>query len=1651
MTGPSRGAARGLPSHGDRAADRACPGATPPEEQDLNDRPNGSAGTDAEVDELLEPVVRRVHDRLPAAQAGMVEAFVRQYYRHVDAGDLAERAPDDLYGAALSHWHFARSFAGGRPKLRVLNPRVDEHGWQSTHTVVEIVNDDMPFLVDSITMEVNRQGLTLHLIVHPVMKIRRDEQRHMVELLPPQDDGDGGYESLIHVEVDRRSDPAQLQALHDGLLAILDDVRAAVEDWQPMRETLLDAVAQIERRPPPVAPDELAEDLAFLRWLAADNFTLLGQRDYVLVDEGGRDSLQVLTGSGLGILRGGAGAEAASASFAALPPEIRARARDPRVLLLTKANARSTVHRPGHLDYVGVKRFDDAGRVVGERRFLGLFTSIAYNAKAADIPLLRRKLAAVTQRAGFLPRSHKAKALATILEQFPRDELFQIEPDDLHRIAMGILRLGERQRTRLFVHRDAYGRFTSCLVYVPRENYNTEVRARMQALLTEALGGESSEFAVQFSDSPLARVLIVVRTPAGQAREVDVQELEQRIVRAARRWEDELRDALVEACGEERGNALHGRYARGFAPGYRHDHGPREAVRDIEMMESLADHCDAMALALYRPLEAAPDRLHFRLVRCGELAPLSKTMPMLEHMGVQVLEERPYEVRRSDGNELWIDDFGLAVPGGEEIDVDALRERFLEAFRRSWAGDNESDPFNRLVLRAGLDWRGVSLLRACMRYVKQGGFALSRAYIQQTLAAYPAIAAELVALFHARFDPDFDGDRDAAQAGIVARIDAALDEVANLDEDRILRQVLALIQAMLRTNFFQRGADGGFKPVIAFKIDPAKVPGLPAPRPRYEIFVSSPRVEGVHLRFGRVARGGLRWSDRLEDFRTEVLGLVKAQQVKNTVIVPVGSKGGFVVRNPPPAGDREALLAEGVACYRAYLRGLLDLTDNLDGGRVAAPPRLVRHDDDDPYLVVAADKGTATFSDIANQTAAEYGFWLGDAFASGGSAGYDHKKMGITARGAWESVKHHFRSLGHDTQSQDFTVAGVGDMSGDVFGNGMLLSRHIRLVAAFDHRHIFVDPDPDAARGFAERERMFALPRSSWADYDRALIAAGGGVWPRSAKSIPISDEMRRALGIDADVRAMTPAELVHAILKAPVDLLYNGGIGTYVKASDETHAECGDRANDAVRVDGRELRCKVVAEGGNLGCTQRGRIEFALAGGLVNTDAIDNSAGVDCSDHEVNIKILLDAVVREGELTPKQRDRLLAEMTEDVAALCLRDNIFQNQVLGVTRMRGLDLLDDQMRYLRHLVARGRLDRALEFLPDDETLAERARSGVGMTTPELAVLLAYAKMELYDLVLDSDVPEDAYLGATLARYFPERLAERYPQPLQRHPLRREIIATHVVNSMVNRVGPTFVFRLIEETGASAPDIVRAYMCARQVFELVPLWQDNDALGVEVDQATRHRIVLASLHLLERATVWMLQQRDALGDLHSTIRRHAPGVAEVGVGLPRWLVDAEREALQAQEAALAADGVPATLAQRVARLDGQLAGLDIVEVAEARGVPIETVAGVYFGVGGRLELGWVSQQIAALPAQDHWKGLARLAMRNDLSALARELAASALGDAKSEREPERLIAHWQERRPHQLERCRQLLADLRPLAPLDASMLSVLLRELRALV
>ncbi|HEY3178122.1 MAG TPA: NAD-glutamate dehydrogenase, partial [Casimicrobiaceae bacterium] len=1302
------------------------------------------------------------------------------------------------------------------------------------------------------------------------------------------------------------------------------------------------------------------------------------------------------------------------------------------------------VHRPGYLDYIGIKRFDAAGNVCGEHRFLGLYTSMAYSAKPADIPLLRRKTARVIAHAGFVQGGHAAKQLSNILDNYPRDELFQTNEDDLLRTVMGILHLGDRQRFRLFVRRDVFDRFIVCMIYAPRENYTTELRQKWQALLMQAFNGTSSDFNVHLSESPLAQVMITVRTTPGHIPHYDVRALEMLLIAAARRWEDDLKDALTEALGEARGNTLFRAFGAAFPAGYREDFPARAAVRDIEMMDGLTD-AEPLGMSLYRPLEAPPGVMRFKLFHLGGPVPLSYSLPMLEHMGLEVIDERPHRIVPEGREPIWMHDLGMLAPNVDtEVEIDALHRVFEDAFGRVFRGEVENDEFNRLVVVARLPAAEIVILRAYAKYLRQIGFALSQSFIEATLSTHADIAAMLIALFKLRFDPGAGAGMGAKAAEQVRTIEGALERVDNLSEDRVLRQYLALIMATLRTNFWTDHA----KDFLSFKFDPAKVPGLPEPKPMFEVFVYSTRFEGVHLRGGKVARGGLRWSDRLEDFRTEVLGLMKAQMVKNTVIVPVGSKGGFVLKRAPAPSDRDAYMKEGVACYQNYLRGLLDLTDNRVGDKIVPPPRVKRHDPDDPYLVVAADKGTATFSDYANGISAEYGFWLGDAFASGGSAGYDHKAMGITARGAWESVKRHFREMGTDTQTTDFTVAGIGDMSGDVFGNGMLLSRHIKLVAAFDHRHIFLDPDPDTAASFAERERLFKLPRSSWADYNATLISPGGGVYPRSAKSIAVTPEVAKALAIRAEI--MTPTELVNAILKAPVDLLYNGGIGTYVKAKSETHAQVGDRANDALRVNGRELRCKVVAEGGNLGCTQLGRIEYALSGGRIYTDAIDNSAGVDTSDHEVNIKILLGLPIGDGELTEKQRNVLLAEMTDDVAALVLRDNYFQTQALSVMNRIAPHLLDAQQRFIQFLEKSGRLNRALEYLPSDDEIVERRAGGSGLTTPEVAVLLAYCKIWLYDELLASRLPDDPWIETALSRYFPTALRDRYASYMTRHPLKREIIATHVTNSMINRVGSTYVHRLMETTGAKPHEIVRAYLLSREIFGFVPLWQAIEALDNKVDDAVQSAMLIDSSRLIERGTTWFLRSRRLLDDMAATIAQFAPRVEALATRLHQLIDAADRARIDSAVGSYVASNVPESLAERVVALDTLYSTLDIVEVADATNRPVELIAEIYFELSTRLGVPWLREKIATLPEDQHWRMLAKGAMLDDLSGLQRSVTSEVVVGGGDIATSAGLIAAWQDRNRRAIEREGQLLTELRAAQVLDPAMLSVALRELRSL-
>ncbi len=1607
--------------------------------------------------ELIEQVAGSVADRLPRPKAAAAEQFARLFYRDVAPGDILEQSADDLYGAAVSLFHFAGRRRPGTAKIRAYNPRYDEHGWHSRHTIVEIVNDDMPFLVGSVTAALNRLGLTVHLVIHPVVRVERDAEGGLIALYDRAAAPAGtSAESVMHVEVDAQGSDEALARIETCLAAALTDVRHAVEDWRAICGRMNDLVEALDRAPPPAPPsaDTIPEVIAFLRWLVEDHYIFLGYREYRFTDTDGRADLVVVPDSGLGLLRDDDVLvfEGLRRNLGALPPEVQDFVRQPWPLMVTKANRRSTVHRPVHLDTVIVKIIDRDGRVIGERIFVGLFTSSAYTAEAEDIPYLRQKVRRVLARAGFEPSGHSGKALAHVLNTFPRDELYQIGDEELLDTALGILHLQERQRTALFVRKDPFERFMSCLVFVPRDRYNTQLRMRIQGILEKAFCGRTAAFYTQMAEGVNARLHFIIKTAPGQIPACDTADIEARMVAAGREWSDRLKDALIDARGEERGLALFRAYGQAFQAGYRERTIPPAAIFDIEWIERVLA-TGVIGINLYRRIEATEREIGLKVYHQAAPLPLSDVLPVLEHMGLRVVAEFPSQVAPADREEpVWIHDFACESHDGSAIQHDRVHLRFEDALAQVWAGALESDGFNRLVLSAELGWREVAVLRAYAKYLRQARFSFSQDYLEAALGAHPQIARLIFDLFAANFDPAQEHDRMTRVAGIRDEIDTALDGVANLDEDRILRRFVNLVRATLRTNFYQSGADGAPKPYLSFKFDSQAIEGLPLPRPWREIFVYSPRVEGVHLRGGKVARGGIRWSDRREDFRTEVLGLMKAQRVKNAVIVPVGSKGGFVVKRPPKTGGREALLAEGIECYKTLMRGMLDLTDNRVDGQIAPPAGVVRHDQDDPYLVVAADKGTATFSDIANGVARAYGFWLDDAFASGGSAGYDHKKMGITARGAWESVRRHFRELDVDIQNQDFDVVGVGDMSGDVFGNGMLLSRHIRLIGAFNHLHIFIDPDPDPAPSFAERTRLFELARGSWDQYDPALISEGGGVFERSAKAIRLSPQIRERFGIDRT--SVTPAELISALLRSQTDLLWFGGIGTYLKAGHESHAEAGDKANDAVRIDAARLRARVIGEGANLAMTQFARIEAARAGIRLNTDFIDNSGGVDCSDHEVNIKIALDSVVTAGDLTLKQRNALLERMTGEVADLVLRDNYLQSQALTLALAEGPGLLDQQARFMRALEKAGKLDRAVEMLPDEEAVTERLARREGLTRPEQAVLLCYGKITLYDTLLAGDLPDDPGLEPELHNHFPAPLREGFPAAVGLHPLRREIVATHVTNSMVNRVGPTFVAEMTDKTGMGARDVARAYLIVRDSFGLRDLWSAIEALDTRVEAAVQTRMMLDTRRLIERVTAWLLRLYPDDLDIARQVAHFRPGI-EPMLAEPEALIhDDARTELAERAATLAAAGVPAELAGRVAALPVIAAGFDLVHIAGQCRVAVRAAGPVYFELGRRLGLAWLRDGAQRMPAASHWQQQAVAAIVDDLFTLQTDLTVKVLDGKVPETgagvPPNAAIDAWLARRRQPVDRIDQLLSELRALPSLDLSMLAVANRRLRGL-
>jgi glutamate dehydrogenase len=1590
-----------------------------------------------ELASLITDIQAVAENKLSSQETEQLISFFPIYFEEAEHGDLSRFSSLDLFGAAMAHFEFARHRTSGHHKIRIYNPDFERDGWQSTHSVIELVTDDMPFLIDSLAMFLGRHNLNLHLLVHPVLSVSRDDDGTLVDI---QRSGENRQqrESFIHVQIDRISDAELLQTLQTELDRVVADIRLVVSDEPRMRSALVEIAKELAR----VKGDKAAEAreaIDFLSWTAENHFLFMGYCDYDLVQRDGKDSLKIVKNSGLGILKD-QGDKEYSASFEQLPQTLRELAHLPQLIILNKSQTRSIIHRSAYVDFIGIKRFDAKGSVIGERRFLGLYTARAYQASPKDIPILRQKVDSVIKSCDYVDNSYKAKTLNFVLESYPRDELFEIPAQTLAPIAEGIVNLQERPRVRLFVRPDRYHRYVSCLVYVPRDSFSTEVRLKIERVLLNAFHGTSTEFSVQIGDGMLARVHYIIRTNASKLPAFRESDIETEIERLVRGWLEELHGQLIESHGEEGGNQLFNRYKQAFPVAYREEFAVRNAVLDIQLLESV-DAERPLALKLYRPFHRNAQDFNLKLFSFGEAMGLSASLPILENMGVKVRDEHPYCVRRGDDSVVWISDFGLDLGGAfEQMVREVVQQDFQELLSHVFARHCENDGFNRLALVAGLDWREISLVRAMAKYLRQGGLTFSQAYIEQCVTNYPEISRALVDLFIARLDP-LVVDQARAEA-LQQTIHARLDEVSNLDEDRILNGLLTVVLATRRTNFWQRDAAGQPKPYISFKLESGAISFLPQPRPLFEIWVYSPRVEGVHLRGSRVARGGLRWSDRMEDFRTEVLGLVKAQQVKNSVIVPMGSKGGFVCKQLPSPTEREAWLAEGVACYRIFVSALLDLTDNLVGGAIVPPADVRRLDDDDPYLVVAADKGTATFSDIANEVSQSHGFWLGDAFASGGSAGYDHKKMGITARGAWESVKRHFRHLGINTQTEDFTVIGIGDMAGDVFGNGMLLSRHIRLKAAFNHLHIFLDPNPDAATSFTERQRLFALPRSSWSDYDATLISAGGGVFERSAKSIPLSPEVRAWLGVDDE--QLAPNDLIRAILLAEADLLYNGGIGTYFKASSESHADARDRANDALRVNTGDLRVKVLAEGGNLGCTQRGRVEFTLKGGFNYSDAIDNSAGVDCSDHEVNIKILLGAVMQAGDMTLKQRNQLLHDMTDEVGELVLRNNYLQTELLAIKRLEAASMLSTHARLINHLEKSGELNRELEFLPSDTQINERRLARQGLTSPEVGVLLAYSKISLDQALLASDLPDDPDFLPVLVNYFPAALQQRFGAQMGRHHLKREIISNQLANQIVNRMGTTFVFRLQEESPFAAADIARAWWVASRAFDAESLWRRIEALDSLVPADRQMQMMVLVRTLVERVTRWVLRNKRPVGSVDALIAHYADSVRALLEHLPALIASDRYAAVAELEERLKLPGVPEDLSRVLARLEFAVPLFDIIEIAEAGKLPHDAVAANYYRLAGALQLDWLRDAITGLPRDNRWQSLARSALRDDLYRMQRSLTGLAIAEAGDN---PGFAEAWLARRAAHVEICQQMFAELQAFETLDLAMLSAGMREL----
>lgn len=1571
--------------------------------------------------------------------------FIRYFYSYTSLEDLEGKSIEMLYGIAVSQWRLMRALENDEVNVKVFNPTMARDGWSSPRTIIQIVLKDIPFLVDSLRIEINRMKLNYDLMVHMGgMLVVRDDAGNVTQLLryKGQEIEHGLVEAPIFIEIDQQTSPEKFDEIKDNLLRVIKDVREVVRDWTLMQEKMRESIADIKASS---AEDnaEANEACSFLSWLLKDNFTFIGVRDYEISGSGARLALRLVKGSGLGVLADDSNSKT-HRLLADLPEQARhlILSSENRIII-SKTNTISTVHRPVYTDYIGVKYFDKENKLVGERRFIGLYTSTAYSSDPLSIPFVRHKVSRILKKSQLPWHSHSGKDLRHILANLPRDDLFQATTTELYNLSMDILHLQERRCIRLFAREDAYGRYMSCLVYVPRENFNTKLLRAIQTILMSAFHGIEFSFNTSFSESLLARIHFVIRIDSKKPRQYDLLNIERQLIEAGKSWSDELYERLIEYHGNVEGNQIFTEYKSAFPTAYREAFSPQQAVFDMNYMMALTQD-DELSMTVYRPVSYAPNMLKFKLFRIAQIVPLSDALPILENLGFRVLGEEPYKLSLKNGQVIWINDFSMEYIYGDVEDLPELSLLLEEAFLAIWEGRAESDEFNHLVIYARFDWCEISIFRALAKYFLQiGTLPFSLQYIAETFIHNPKVAQVLMRLFHCRFNPQETRSKETVEK-YEKEFYILLDSVQSLDEDRIFRSYLDLLNATLRTNFYQYDISE-HKSYLSFKFSSKNIPNLPLPVPAYEIFVYSPDFEGVHLRMAKVARGGLRWSDRREDFRTEILGLMKAQQVKNALIVPSGAKGGFVVKKSIINLTREQIFEQGIRCYQGFINGLLDITDNIVDGKIVHPDMVVVHDDEDPYLVVAADKGTASFSDIANQISLDKGFWLGDAFASGGSTGYDHKKMGITARGAWVSAERQFQELGVNVDQAPIRVIGIGDMAGDVFGNGMLLSNNMKLVAAFNYMHIFVDPDPDPAISFEERKRLFELPRSSWRDYNPELISAGGGVFERKAKSITLTPEMQAL--IDTNQTQMIPNDFIRALLKAPVDMIWNGGIGTFVKATKESDASVGDRTNDAIRVCGKHIRARVICEGGNLGVTQLGRIEYELHGGKINTDFIDNSAGVDCSDHEVNIKILLNEIVSKGELTLKQRNDLLLRMTKEVAELVLQHNYAQNQTLSVAAHYSSRYIDVYRRFIQFLEDNGKINRALEFLPPEKVFVDRKSADLGLTKPELAVLISYAKIVIEDALRHSDIVYDPVIQRSAIDAFPTPLRHKYENEIKMHRLYPEITATQISNRMVSDMGITFAYIMFDETGASLDAITRAYTVSQAIFHMQSIYGDIESLDYKVSTDIQYQMMTDVKRLVRRASRWFLRNRRDTIHIQETIDIFTQHTDSLYKSLPKLLVGSDREHYEQRCEQYMDAGVPAEIAYKVSSTDAIFHALNIVEVARLHNFDYYLVARTYFAVVDSLELLWFRDLIDKYPNDTHWMILAKAAYKGDLDWIQRELALSVLNMDSPVTELHDRMKVWLELHGEMVQRWESVVTRLKGTEIREFPMLSVAIREL----